>query len=67
MKIITALDYMFRGLVVGISPELRKTVRGSDIGEVFFIKAINDNQTLELRGMKTGWEFSGVKLEEINF
>lgn len=67
MKIVTAFDYMLRGLAVNISQGLRNTVRGSDIGTSFYIASINEDKTVNLRGLVSRWEFKNIPLTEIDF
>lgn len=68
MKVITAFDYMLRGLAITISKDLRATVRGSDIGERFYITAINDNQKVNLKAVGSNlWDFENIDLNDIIF
>jgi hypothetical protein len=64
-KIVTAFDKMLRGHVVEISKELRSTVRGDEIGMNYYITAINDDQTVNLKGIFNGWEFKSVNLNHL--
>lgn len=65
MKILTAFDYMLRGLAVKISEDLRNTVRGSEINMYYVITAVNDTETVNLREVGGTWEFKEVKLKDI--
>lgn len=64
-KIITAFDKMLRGHTVEISKELRGAVRGDEIGMNYYITAINDDQTVNLKGLLTGYEFKNVNLNHL--
>ncbi len=67
MKILTAFDHMLRGIKIKISKDLRESVRGTDIGYSFFITSVNENKTVNLRGIGNSWEFQNIDLKEIEF
>jgi hypothetical protein len=65
--LLMAFERMILDTTITISPELRSTVRGNDIGLTYQITSINEDETVNLLGALTGWGFENVNLKDIIF